>query len=158
MEWMIAKQTLRWMSLIYLVVDQSLAIYLGSWNHLNIKRSSPGENLEEWRGALWVRRWGLASAVQQWIFFFFWPCCAVLVPQPGLNPGPWEWKCWALTLDPQKSSLQSWLSTSKWNLVSAALIKWLTDWSHSVLRLKFLWIRYREYWPQLWRGRCWPWA
>lgn len=58
-------------------------------------------------------------------FFFFWPCCAVLVPQPGLNPGPWEWKCWALTLDPQKSSLQSWLSTSKWNLASAALIKWL---------------------------------
>lgn len=84
-------------TLLYLVVEQSLAIYLGSWNHLNIKRSSPGENLEEWRAALWVRRWGLASAMQQWIFFFFWPHCAVLVPQQGLNPGPWEWKCLKLS-------------------------------------------------------------
>ena len=120
-------------TLIYLVVDQSLVIYSGSRNHLNIKRSSPGENLEEWRAALWVRRWRLASAVQQWIFFFFWPCCAVLVPQPGIKSRPVGVKVLSPNPGPAESSLQSWLSTSKLNLASAASINgyWLISFSAS---------------------------
>ena len=31
--------------------------------------------------------------------FFFWPChtaCGILVPGPGIEPRPWQWKSWVL--------------------------------------------------------------
>ena len=40
--------------------------------------------------------------------FFFWPCheaCGVLVPQPEIEPWPWQWKCWVLTTGPPGNSL-----------------------------------------------------
>ena len=36
-------------------------------------------------------------------FFFFWPCpvaCGILVPQPGIEPGPWQWNRQVLTTGP----------------------------------------------------------
>lgn len=35
------------------------------------------------------------------VFFFFGQCCmtyGTLAPQPGVKPGPWQWKCWATGL------------------------------------------------------------
>ena len=35
------------------------------------------------------------------LFFFFLPLhltCEIFVPQAGIEPRPWQWKCWVLTL------------------------------------------------------------
>ena len=40
--------------------------------------------------------------------FVFWPDCVafrILVLQPGIEPGPWQWKCWVLTTGPPGNSL-----------------------------------------------------
>ena len=42
-------------------------------------------------------------------FFFSWPwhtACKILVPWPGIEPGPRQWKCWVLITDRQAKSLQ----------------------------------------------------
>ena len=44
------------------------------------------------------------------IFFFFWLhhlACRILVPQPGIEPEPWQWKCWVLTPWLPGTSLES---------------------------------------------------
>ena len=43
-------------------------------------------------------------------FFFFWPClgaCKIWIPQPGIKPGSWRWKCWVLTIGPPGNSLSA---------------------------------------------------
>ena len=42
------------------------------------------------------------------IFFFLaaLQACRILVPQPGTEPGPQQWKCWVLTTRPPGNSLQ----------------------------------------------------
>ena len=38
-----------------------------------------------------------------YFFFFFLPrcmACKILVPWPGIEPGPWQWKCWVLITRP----------------------------------------------------------
>ena len=45
-------------------------------------------------------------------FFFFWlhcMACGILIPWPGIAPGPWQWKQWILTTGLPGSS-QDWLS------------------------------------------------
>ena len=42
------------------------------------------------------------------LIFIFWPClmaCGILVPQPEIEPGHQQWKCWALTTRPPANSL-----------------------------------------------------
>ena len=58
-----------------------------------------------------------------------WAACGILVPYQGLNPVPWQWKCWVLTTGPPGNSLiLLWLrvSPAMWTplhhfLVAAAL-------------------------------------
>ena len=36
------------------------------------------------------------------------PACRILVLWPGIEPGPWQWKCWGLTTGPPMSSQEAW--------------------------------------------------
>ena len=48
-------------------------------------------------------------AIKCTIVFFFWPCGmadGILVPPPGIETGPWQWKCWVLTTGPPGNSLE----------------------------------------------------
>ena len=39
-------------------------------------------------------------------FFCVWcTACRIFVPQPGIKPGPWQWKCQVLTTGPLENSL-----------------------------------------------------
>ena len=43
-------------------------------------------------------------------FFLFWPhheAYGILVPWPGIVPGPWQWKLWVLTTGLSRNSLAS---------------------------------------------------
>ena len=43
-----------------------------------------------------------------YLFFHFWPCqlaWGILVPQPGIEPRPLQWRCWVLTTEPTGNSL-----------------------------------------------------
>ena len=45
---------------------------------------------------------------------FFWPCCPpskILVPQPGMEPSPLQWKCGVLIIELPGNSLSSLLNT-----------------------------------------------
>ena len=51
-------------------------------------------------------------------FSFFWPYCAacrILVPWPGIEPGPWQWKPQVLTTGPPGNSLQ--LRILRWEIL-----------------------------------------
>ena len=45
---------------------------------------------------------------QSWfVYFFSWPqcvTCRILVPTPGIEPRPWKWRHWVLTIGPQGNS------------------------------------------------------
>ena len=41
------------------------------------------------------------------------PACGILVPQPGIEPGPQQWKCWVLTTGLPGNSLHPILSSSQ---------------------------------------------
>ena len=52
----------------------------------------------------------MTNGITYFAHFFFWLChlaCKILVPQPGIEPEPWQWKCWVLTPGPPGNSLES---------------------------------------------------
>lgn len=57
------------------------------------------------------------------IFFFFFffrlrcEACGILVPWAGIIPGPWQWKCWVLTIGPPGNfSFPQFLMYFPWDL------------------------------------------
>ena len=59
------------------------------------------------KGVPCPQRNGLNEKQAFLFFFFFWPChvvCGILVPWPGIEPGPQQWKHWVLTTGPPGNS------------------------------------------------------
>ena len=71
--------------------------------------SLPGWVVLAWNSVASLYVWVLIYFVLIWfgIFVLFWPCqtvCRILGPQPGIEPGPLQWKRWVLTMGPPGSS------------------------------------------------------
>ena len=81
------------------------------------------------------------------LFFFFWPhrmACGILVPQPGNEPWPWQWKHQVLTTGPPGNShklLFCWRPPQPvpWTvaLSSSAPVQWFLN--HSSWSISWLW-------------------
>ena len=87
--------------------------------------------------------WGESSF---FFFFFFWPCymvCRILVPWPGIEPRPWQWKRQVLTTGPLEVVNFEWLIC-----IIHLLLRFPLDWMH--------W-KYRLYLPSF-KIFCWYYA
>ena len=64
--------------------------------------------------------------------FFFWPCpeaCVILVPWPGLNPHPCQWKQGVLTTGPPGNSPMPFLIVDLYHpLLDREWVIWLWPW------------------------------
>ena len=75
--------------------------------HIHIEYEILWKYPEMYTHNLSTQRQVLAVNVLLWnqnFFFFFWPhhiACGILVPQPGIDPGPQQWKHRTLTPDNQ---------------------------------------------------------
>ena len=67
------------------------------------------------------------------LFFCFlwqhWASCGILVPQPGIEPGPRQWKCPVITTGEPGNSLQ-FLNRLFWPLVQQIVIKYILHVMH----------------------------
>ena len=66
------------------------------WGH----GEDPGLNYSHWKAII-----NKGLMLSDWLFFFFLPClgaCGTLIPQPGMEPYPLQWKCGVLTTGPRE--------------------------------------------------------
>ena len=60
------------------------------------------------------------------LFLFFWPCwatCRILVPQPSIEPRPWQWKSGILTTRPPWNSHISFFRNVSFTGITKTLVK-----------------------------------